>query len=63
MPPPKPSHISPTLGGEEALTRGIAQVPDAQPWTEERWASFRPAIEIVLENVQASHERNLNNAF
>ena len=59
MPPLRPGHISPTPEEEEAINRGIALDPDAQPWTEEEWARSRPAIEVVPHIVKAYREGRL----
>ena len=59
MPPLKPGTIWPTPEEEEAINRGIALDPDAREWTEEEWASSRPATEVVPDIVKAYREGKL----
>ena len=53
------ARVSPTPEEEEAINKGIASDPDTWEWTEEEWASSRPAIEVVPNIVKAYREGRL----
>lgn len=55
----EPDTIWPTPEEEEAINRGIASDPDTWEWTEEEWASSRPAIEVAPDIVKAYREGRL----
>ena len=58
MPRLKDSHVDPTPEEDAAITRGIAEDPDAPELDEAWFARSKPAVEVDPELVKHSRERN-----